>query len=56
MCSFDLIFLVTVMKVGKDEIQAMIDEDHGCEMKCQFCNEKYQFNEDDLNEILKEID
>ena len=24
-----------LMTVGKDEIQAMIDEDHGCEMTCQ---------------------
>ena len=54
-CSKDKM-ATALMTVGKDEIQAMIDEDHGCEMKCQFCNEKYQFNEDDLNEILKEID
>lgn len=54
-CSKDKM-VSALMTVGKDEIQAMIDEDHGCEMKCQFCNEKYQFSEEDLNEILKEMD
>ncbi|WP_028042989.1 Hsp33 family molecular chaperone HslO [Candidatus Stoquefichus massiliensis] len=45
-----------LITVGKDELQAMIDEDHGCEMRCQFCNEKYQFSEEELHEIIKEID
>lgn len=44
-----------LMTVGKDEIQAMIDEDHGCEIKCQFCNTAYQFDEDELKNILNEI-
>ncbi len=39
--------------VGKDELQKMIEEDHGCEIRCHFCNTKYQFTEDELNEILK---
>ena len=34
-----------LITVGKDELQAMIDEDHGCELSCQFCNKKYQFSE-----------
>ena len=44
-----------LMTVGKDEIQAMIDEDHGCEMTCQFCNSKYSFSEDELKELLDEF-
>ena len=44
-----------LMTVGKEEIQSMIDEDHGCEMRCQFCNEKYSFSEDDLSELLNEM-
>ena len=44
-----------LMTVGKDEIQAMIDEDHGCEMTCQFCNSKYSFSEDELKELLESI-
>ena len=44
-----------LMTVGKDEIQAMIDEDHGCEMTCQFCNSKYSFSENELKELLESI-
>jgi len=44
-----------LMTVGANEIQAMIDEDHGCEMKCQFCNEKYYFDEKELEEMLEDI-
>ena len=44
-----------LMTVGKDEIQAMIDEDHGCEMTCQFCNSKYTFSEDELKSLLEDI-
>ena len=40
-----------LMTIGKEEMKAMIDEDHGCEISCQFCNEKYQFSEDELNEL-----
>jgi len=44
-----------LITVGKKEIQAMIDEDHGCEMTCHFCNQKYQFNEEELKELLLEM-
>ena len=44
-----------LMTVGENEIQAMIDEDHGCEMVCQFCNEKYQFSEEELKDLLGEM-
>ncbi len=39
--------------VPSDELQAMIEEDHGAEITCQFCNTKYQFNEEELKEILE---
>lgn len=44
-----------LMTVGADEIEAMIDEDHGCEMTCQFCNTHYSFDEDELKQLLEEI-
>ncbi len=44
-----------LMTVGKEEIQAMIDEDHGCEMTCHFCNTKYQFSEEELKELLNQM-
>lgn len=45
----------TLMTIGKDEIQSMIDEDHGCEMTCHFCNTKYQFSEDELKELIENM-
>ncbi|RPA60553.1 Hsp33 family molecular chaperone HslO [Aerococcus agrisoli] len=34
-----------------DEITAMIEEDGGAEIVCQFCNNHYHFSADDLREI-----
>lgn len=44
-----------LMTVGAKEIQDIIDEDHGCEMTCHFCNTHYSFNEEELKELLEEI-
>ena len=44
-----------LMTVGQDELQAMIDEDHGAELSCQFCNSKYHFDESELREILNKL-
>ena len=41
--------------VGADEIEAIIKEDGKAELNCHFCNSKYQFDIDELNEILSEI-
>ncbi|WP_067729657.1 Hsp33 family molecular chaperone HslO [Oceanobacillus damuensis] len=37
--------------LGKEEIQSMIDEDHGAEASCHFCNETYHFTEQELEEL-----
>lgn len=39
--------------IGKDEIEDMIEKDHGCEISCQFCNTKYQFEEEELKNIIQ---
>ena len=44
-----------LITVGKDELQAMIDEDHGAQLCCQFCNAKYDFSENELKELLNKI-
>lgn len=44
-----------LMTVGVKDIQEIIDEDHGCEMTCHFCNTHYSFSEDELKQLLEEI-
>lgn len=44
-----------IKTVGKKEIRSMIEEDHGCEILCHFCNTRYQFNEEELESIYEEI-
>lgn len=41
--------------IGQEEIQAMIDEDHGAEVVCHYCNEKYNYTETELKEIIEEM-
>lgn len=51
-CSKDK--MTNALATLKDEdIQAIIDEDHGCEVTCNFCNEKYAFSVEDLEAILE---
>lgn len=42
--------------LSKEERQAMIEEDHGCEITCNFCNERYRFSEAELRELEAFID
>ena len=39
----------------KSQIEAMINEDHGAELTCSFCGNKYRYTEDELRAILTEI-
>lgn len=41
-----------LITVNKEEIKEMIEEDHGCEITCHFCNTKYIFSEEELKELL----
>ena len=36
-----------------EEIQAMIDENHGAEANCRFCNKRYTFTEQELADIIE---
>ena len=38
--------------IGKDEIRAIIDEDGEAEMVCHFCNTKYHFSKEELEELI----
>ena len=39
----------------KSQIEAMIKEDHGAELTCSFCGNKYRYTEDELKTILTKI-
>lgn len=40
-----------MVSLGAQEIQKMIDEDHGAQAVCHFCRTTYQFNEEELEEL-----
>lgn len=43
-----------IISLGQQEIQEMIDEDRGAETQCHFCNETYQFTEEELKQLKQE--
>lgn len=42
--------------IGKEELKNIIQTDGQAELLCHFCNQKYQFSKQDLEEIIKNID
>lgn len=51
-CSKDR-FKAALTTLERKDLEEMLKEDHGCEVKCQYCNTAYQFDEHDLNVILE---
>ena len=47
----DTATILASLPVFSEEIQNMIDEDHGAEASCHFCNETYYFTEAELEEL-----
>ncbi len=41
-------------KLPISDLQTMVDEDHGCEVVCKFCNKKYHFTEKTLQGYIDE--
>ncbi len=41
-----------LISTGYDELTEMIEEDHGAEVTCRFCDKRYQFTEEDLRSLL----
>ena len=41
-----------LMTIGKDDIKKILEEDGHSEMVCHFCNKKYEFSREDLEEML----
>ncbi len=46
-------FYGALTTLKRSDLEEMLEEDHGCEVKCEFCNRAYLFSEDDLKTILE---
>ncbi|MFE5324435.1 Hsp33 family molecular chaperone HslO [Paenibacillus sp. NPDC056579] len=45
----------TLVSLGKEELQQMLDEDGKSEVVCHFCNEHYIFTDEDLKTIINQL-
>ncbi len=43
-----------LISIGKDELKSLIDEQGYAELTCQFCDNKYIFNKNELEKLLKQ--
>ena len=43
-----------LISIGKQELETLIREDHKAEIVCQFCNKAYQFNQAELEALLRQ--
>ncbi len=43
----------SLISIGKEEIQKIIDEDGKAEIVCHFCNNKYEFTKEELEALIK---
>jgi len=41
-----------LISLGRDELADMIEEQHGAELQCHFCNKKYYFSEEELKSLI----
>ena len=48
-------FASAIITLGAEQIQELIDQDHGAEAVCAFCNNKYEYSEEDLYALKQEI-
>ncbi|MDD9272061.1 Hsp33 family molecular chaperone HslO [Paenibacillus sp. GCM10023248] len=44
----------TLISLGKDELQEILDDEGFAEVVCHFCNEKYRFNEEELKQMINQ--
>lgn len=53
-CSRDRVSRALI-SMGREELQAMIDEQGSAELTCQFCDAVYKFTKEDLEQLLAEM-
>lgn len=46
-------FKAALTTLPKEDLLEMLNNDHGCEATCEYCNTSYQFDEEDLKLILE---
>lgn len=44
-----------LISIGKHSLAELLEEDKGAEVGCQFCNQKYNFAEEELKELIDSI-
>lgn len=44
-----------LISMGREELSAMIEEQDGAELTCQFCDAVYQYTKDDLRKLLEDM-
>ena len=47
-------FLSALSSLPTSDLEEMKDEDHGAEITCQFCQTHYHFDENDLEELIRD--
>ena len=47
-------FMNALASLPSSDLQEMKDEDHGAEITCQFCQTTYNFDENDLEELIRD--
>ncbi len=52
-CSKDK-YQIILGTLQNDDLEEMIKKDHGAEAVCSFCNSRFQFNEEELRNVLEE--
>ena len=45
-----------LITIGKEELQDIIEKEGKAELVCHFCNKKYEFNKEELENILRNIE
>ena len=43
-----------LISMGREELEDMIEEQHGAELTCQFCDRVYKYSEEDLRQLLRD--
>ena len=48
-------FADSLITLGEEQLKELIEEDEKAEIQCQFCNNKYNFSKQELEEILNRL-